>query len=92
VVPADSAPLLIRLLFVFLIVPMIWVDQVGEFPEFIFEMSYLNLRIMEMGVLQLIAQVGKGMLDFLFEAAMPVTCLVAFCPAGSVLVFGHDVG
>lgn len=72
--------------------PMIWVHQVGEFPDFVFEMSRLDLRIVEMGVLQFLAQVGKGVRNFVCEAAMPVTRLVALYRAGSVLVFGHAVG
>ena len=76
----------------FLVVSVIWVHQVGEFPDLMLEMSHLDLCIVDMSILQLVAQVGKGVRDFLFEAAMPVTCLVAFCHAGSLLVFGHAVG
>jgi hypothetical protein len=75
-----------------LVVAVIWVHQIGEFPELVLEMSHLDLRIVDMGILQLIAQVGKRVRDFLFEAAMPITCLVAFYRAGSLLVFGHAVG
>ena len=62
---ADSATLLICLLLMFLVVPVIGIEQVAEFPDFVLHMRCLYLGIVEVSILQLLAKMGKWMRDFI---------------------------
>jgi hypothetical protein len=68
---ADLAPLLVGLLFMWLVMPVICIEQVGEFPNLILHMRSLYQALIQvMRMRRLLAGMVKRMLDLLFEAAM----------------------
>jgi hypothetical protein len=69
---ADLAPLLVRLLFMLLVVPMVRIDQVFELPDLMLRVCQVGFDIMKVSVVELFAEMRKRMLDLVFQGAMPL--------------------
>ena len=67
---AHPASLIVCPLLVFLVVAVIGIDYVLEFPELIFEVMGLDFSIIQMSFLEFFTEMGEWVIHPLFETTM----------------------
>lgn len=88
---AHTTPLLIRLLLMLLVVSMIRVEQIGELADLVLHVSGFDLGIVEVGMLQFLAQVPEWMLHLVLEAVVALAGAICLRAVRHCL-FGRSSG